>query len=479
MAQGKKEDTKVLVASMESSSEQNVVALLVAAAFGSWNIDETSEGEAMKTDGTAPGASRVFVAGQELELSSWESFVELIDKAIGGMIKLSDAVDAPSFLDEDTGVATTKAVINLMDRHLNDNEALYLITSSHLTLPEDVMKNVTEKGCTVHCHDVDDMGERLDREKAEKGDVTISLAWDTEDDLDLHVFLPNGVEIYFSNKTSCDCHLDVDMNAGGVRSKQPVENVICGNLDERKQAPTGKYKVVVQNYAYHTKPPRGDIPFRVVVEKNGIKEKFTGKCNGSGASSNVTVCEFEYNGRTIPFPMDQALMTAFETSNVVNLSASTGQTLESLSQLVKTAQQRQHLETVRTLVNEQESTTATATTTNDDEPSLPAVANSGTIDTTSNGEPSRPTVANTRTIEVTSREQMMIQLTQLPQRFHLLVGEHFGGDAGPTLAEHCAAEIAKRMVAENIHIDAFKGSGYPDDIVQAVRTKMATSVMES
>ena len=85
---------------------------------------------------------------------------------------------------------------------------------------------------------------------------------------------------------------------------------------------------------------------------NGVKQTFLGECKGTGASSNVTVHEFDYQGRTIPFPNEEKNKTAFGTSNLVNLTASTGQTLESIGQLVQVTQRHEHLDVVRTLVDE-------------------------------------------------------------------------------------------------------------------------------
>lgn len=239
------------------------------------------------------------------------------------------------------------------------------------------------------------------------------------------------------------------MNAGGGHSKEPVENVFAGDLDQMIQAPLGTYKVVVQNYAYQepgsrsTQPP---IPFRVVVEKNGTKEKFQGSCQGRGKSSNVVVTEFTYEGRTVPFPSEEKYASAFSASNMVNLTASTGQTLESIGSLAKTVADLEHLDTIRMLVEEDEAME----------------------EGESNAD--RPLVASRGTLEVTSRDRVNMTLARLPLRFHVIVGEAFGG---PSLVETCAIDISRRMVADKIPISELKRNGYPDDIVQAVKTQMA------
>jgi hypothetical protein len=182
-------------------------------------------------------------------MSCFQDLLTLLDESVAGLTK--SAMDAPSFTDE-AGIVTTKAVVNMIERHLQDSEMLMLITSGDIRLPDDIMRSLTSRGCSLHCHDADDIGERLRREKAVKGDITISLAWDTFDDLDLHVMCPSGEEIWFRNEVSNDglCVLDVDMNGGGPISREPVENVFIGNLERMIEAPRGKYKVFVQNFDY-------------------------------------------------------------------------------------------------------------------------------------------------------------------------------------------------------------------------------------
>lgn len=91
--------------------------------------------------------------------------------------------------------------------------------------------------------------------------LRISLAWFNSDDLDIHVRTPDGTHIYYQNKRGI---LDVDMNAGGVSSREPVENMQW----VRKPA-DGIYKVDVQNYS---KRESIDVGFSLEVEcKNGLQ----------------------------------------------------------------------------------------------------------------------------------------------------------------------------------------------------------------
>jgi len=83
-----------------------------------------------------------------------------------------------------------------------------------------------------------------ERVKAAGGNVDaklrFSLGWSNLDDLDLHVFTPTGTHIYFRDKRGV---LDVDMNAFGATSREPVENAAFTKPED------GTYKVIVNQYA--------------------------------------------------------------------------------------------------------------------------------------------------------------------------------------------------------------------------------------
>ncbi len=91
--------------------------------------------------------------------------------------------------------------------------------------------------------------------------MRVSLAWYNTDDLDLHVFEPDGNHIYFGNKST---RLDVDMNVGHTTLvRDAVENV---RWVSRPRA--GQYRVFVHNY---TRREAVDVGFTVEIESpNGI-----------------------------------------------------------------------------------------------------------------------------------------------------------------------------------------------------------------
>jgi len=124
-----------------------------------------------------------------------------------------------------------------------------------------------------------------DRVKAKGGRVVgaklrFSLAWFNYDDLDIHVKPPRGSEIYYGNMNGI---LDVDMNAGGQRSREAVEN--CSWM----RTPTdGKYTIYVNQY---TKRENIDVGFTLELESAGkIKQYHYKKAvRGKLATLEVTV----------------------------------------------------------------------------------------------------------------------------------------------------------------------------------------------
>ncbi|WP_254506891.1 YfaP family protein [Anatilimnocola floriformis] len=135
--------------------------------------------------------------------------------------------------------------------------------------------------------------QRLDKAGAKSGDVQISLIWDNYNDLDLHVFTPRGENIFFGHRRSrCRGELDVDMNAGGAMTREPVENIYWGN----GKAPLGKYKVAVHHFRNHGDPDPTKYELRVVVD--GETKVIKGET--SSGNPRLIVYEFERGANKNP-----------------------------------------------------------------------------------------------------------------------------------------------------------------------------------
>ncbi|WP_439580085.1 YfaP family protein [Elioraea sp.] len=91
--------------------------------------------------------------------------------------------------------------------------------------------------------EADETERRLAREGAQRGAVQVSLRWETTADLDLYVTCPTGATISYSNPRACGGHLDVDMNVGPRRVRDPIENITW----PEGAAPNGTYRVMVSN----------------------------------------------------------------------------------------------------------------------------------------------------------------------------------------------------------------------------------------
>ncbi len=91
------------------------------------------------------------------------------------------------------------------------------------------------------------------------GDVQVTLAWNSPDDLDLAVIDPRGIRTSFQNQQPGNgSRLDVDANAGSTVSN-PVENIFF----ERNQAPRGTYTVEVN--LYNRRSSLSAVPFSLTV----------------------------------------------------------------------------------------------------------------------------------------------------------------------------------------------------------------------
>src|SRR5579862_7455356 len=97
-----------------------------------------------------------------------------------------------------------------------------------------------------------DIGRRLERAGAARGDVEVALDWNNRNDLDLHVIDPYGVEIFYAHKRSREGGtLDVDANSApgpdGRYTTTPVEHIVW----PYGRAPVGHYIVFVNYYRNH------------------------------------------------------------------------------------------------------------------------------------------------------------------------------------------------------------------------------------
>lgn len=130
--------------------------------------------------------------------------------------------------------------------------------------------------------------ERREAAGGQSGDLTITLIWNTTDDIDLHVRCPNGQVIYYGRRRSCGGELDIDRNATFFgRTNRPVENVFW-----RGMAPPGRYEIRVNFFAANAGLPRSRArPFEVKVQKASGDLFFRGEVSPTSPNRTFT---FDY-----------------------------------------------------------------------------------------------------------------------------------------------------------------------------------------
>lgn len=137
------------------------------------------------------------------------------------------------------------------------------------------------------------------------GDIQVTLSWDSDSDVDLHVVAPGGEEIYYGRRESASGgQLDLDSNAGcridGVRNENITWPV--------GRAPRGHYTVRVD---YWSSCNAARTNYNVLVNNGGsvqvVTGSFTGAGDRGGAGSGSTVATFERTSGPTAVVVSEAL----------------------------------------------------------------------------------------------------------------------------------------------------------------------------
>lgn len=123
--------------------------------------------------------------------------------------------------------------------------------------------------------------EELKTIQVRRGALQISLSWDNNDDIDLHVTTPSGEELYYGNKGSGGSagELDLDSNVGCKADDPRIENVYF-------EAPliNGNYVVKIHEYSGCA----GRANYNVTANTNGTPINFGGR-GTFGSNSWITI----------------------------------------------------------------------------------------------------------------------------------------------------------------------------------------------
>lgn len=126
------------------------------------------------------------------------------------------------------------------------------------------------------------------------GTIQVSVSWDAESDVDLHLIEPNGEEIYYGNDVSASGGtLDLDSNAGCYIDGKKNENI---TWPSGTTPPRGTYTVKVD---YWSACSVAKTNYVVTVRVTGQTTRtytgsFTGTGDSGGSGSGTTIATFTY-----------------------------------------------------------------------------------------------------------------------------------------------------------------------------------------
>jgi hypothetical protein len=134
------------------------------------------------------------------------------------------------------------------------------------------------------------MEQRLGQAGAKGGDLQFSLFWKNINDLDLHCFDPASEEIYFQHPLSLgtEGRLDVDANAHGPYTVNPVENIYW----PLGAAPAGLYRIYV---VFYSERVGGGTPFTVRTVVRGKTNFFSATIFYTGERNRNWICTLQYH----------------------------------------------------------------------------------------------------------------------------------------------------------------------------------------
>jgi hypothetical protein len=154
------------------------------------------------------------------------------------------------------------------------------------------------------------------------GALEVTLSWDRENDLDLHLVEPNGEEIYYGNTTSANGgELDKDSNAGCYIDSLKVEHITyptgatleAGTYTARVDFWSGCNVPTVTGYTVTAKL-NGNLVAAATGANPAVGSFDAGTSDGGGMGSGTTVMTFNVTGTT----GGKLLIWRFKPLNYVN-----------------------------------------------------------------------------------------------------------------------------------------------------------------
>ncbi len=123
------------------------------------------------------------------------------------------------------------------------------------------------------------------------GKVQVSLSFDDNTDLDLHVFEPDGTDIYWLNAES-DNGGKLDLDANAACESDAMKKINNENIYWSKTA-KGEYRVIINYYQYCTKYCKSDeVNWTVTVNNKGEITRYRGQMSKKNVGEFWEIARF-------------------------------------------------------------------------------------------------------------------------------------------------------------------------------------------
>jgi hypothetical protein len=269
----------LLVLALTYSEDLTHKPIQISLSFNSISAAPDMETDSIKLLDEQPGKEEVSdIKNKESEILSEIIEKEITEESVVSIDEYVDVINQSNNIDKllPTDLDLNQVIpVRHTEKHTNrhnaDRSPSDIVEEIARSLPKSGRQfggfsESTESTGGVGSSTQREIGRRLSKAGAKSGDVQISIAWNTRDDIDLHVYtrLNTGEvsTISWSNRVGVNGGmLDVDMNASFVNLvDDPVENVFWAT----GFAPNAEYYVGVHHFRSWSR--NASVPVSVIVK---------------------------------------------------------------------------------------------------------------------------------------------------------------------------------------------------------------------
>jgi len=270
----------LLVLALTYSEDLTHKPIQISFSFSSISAAPDMETDSIKLLDEQPGKEEVSdLKNKESEILSEIIEKEITEESVVSIDEYVDVINQPNNTDKllPTDLDLNQIIpVKHTEKHTNrqnaDRSPSDIIGEIARSLPKP--GQFAQSDGSVGLSTQREIGRRLSKAGAKSGDVQISIAWNTRDDIDLHVYtrLSNGEvsTISWSNRVGANGGmLDVDMNANFANLvDDPVENIFWA----KGFAPNAEYYVGVHHFRSWSR--NASVPVSVIVKVDQNTQTF-------------------------------------------------------------------------------------------------------------------------------------------------------------------------------------------------------------